>query len=226
MAQITLFTDSRFPCPQRLQLVILELGITVKGVQELDIERSEQKSTELRKLNPSGAVPFIQDDAQKPPLLLSESRAIARYLALRYSTSTGRNPMLVPDAGDFIGLAKFEEAASIELTCFDAAANPLVFEEYFKLRYSNQAADTERCKALRERLNDVLTLLDNRLAGQQFMAGETVTLVDFFYVPYMHYLATHVWPSVLDGRQHLGAWWKMMQGRDSYRVVFGQQAAN
>ncbi|KAJ3455146.1 hypothetical protein MRS44_013746 [Fusarium solani] len=177
----------------------------------------------------AGAVPFIQDDAQKPPLLLSESRAIARYLALRYSTSTGRNPMLVPDAGDFIGLAKFEEAASIELTCFDAAANPLVFEEYFKLRYSNRAADTERCKALRERLNDVLTLLDNRLAGQQFMAGErsqTVTLVDFFYVPYMHYLATHVWPSVLDGRQHLGAWWKMMQGRDSYRVVFGQQAAN
>jgi hypothetical protein len=39
---------------------------------------------------------------------------------------------LVPDAGDTRAWAAFEEAASIEQTAFDVAANPLVFEEYFK----------------------------------------------------------------------------------------------
>jgi hypothetical protein len=43
MSQLTLFTDSRFPCPQRLQLVILELGLEITDVHQVDIMNREQQ---------------------------------------------------------------------------------------------------------------------------------------------------------------------------------------
>lgn len=63
--------------------------------------------------------------------MLAESRAIARYLAHAYG-SKDTSVSLLPDPDDAVAIAKFEEAASIELTSFDAAANQLVFEELFK----------------------------------------------------------------------------------------------
>jgi glutathione S-transferase len=63
--------------------------------------------------------------------MLTESRAIARYLAHAYG-SNDASASLLPDPNDVVAIAKFEEAASIELTSFDAAANQLVFEELFK----------------------------------------------------------------------------------------------
>jgi len=43
MSQLTLFTDSRFPCPQRLQLVIFELGLKITNIHQLDIIKREQQ---------------------------------------------------------------------------------------------------------------------------------------------------------------------------------------
>lgn len=77
-------------------------------------------------------MPCIRDDAEDPPLFVSESRAIARYLAFRYGETGNEETRLLPNARDPVALAKFEEGASIELTLFDPAANRLVFEEYFK----------------------------------------------------------------------------------------------
>lgn len=82
----------------------------------------------LLEANPAGSVPFIQDTAFSPPLALSESRAIARYITKKYGKDSG----LLPRDDDVVGWAKFEQAAANELAAFDPAANPLVFEEYFK----------------------------------------------------------------------------------------------
>ncbi|PTB61734.1 hypothetical protein BBK36DRAFT_1131054 [Trichoderma citrinoviride] len=131
MSQITLFTDSRLPCPQRLLLTIHELGLQIKDIREVDISKSENKRLEILELNPFGAVPFIRDESYDPPLMLAESRAIARYLARAYG-SNDSSVSLLPDPNDVLAIAKFEEAASIELTSFDAVANQLVFEELFK----------------------------------------------------------------------------------------------
>lgn len=63
--------------------------------------------------------------------MLTESRAIARYLAQAYGSSDA-SASLLPDPTNVVAVAKFEEAASIELTSFDSCANQLVFEELFK----------------------------------------------------------------------------------------------
>jgi hypothetical protein len=43
MSQITLFTDSRLPCPQRLLLAIHELGLQINDIREVDISKFEHK---------------------------------------------------------------------------------------------------------------------------------------------------------------------------------------
>ncbi|RBR16339.1 hypothetical protein FVER53590_05934 [Fusarium verticillioides] len=215
MSQLTLYTDSRFPCPQRLQLVILELGLDITDIHEVDIIKREQQKPEFLKINPFGAVPCLQDHSHDPVLVMTESRAIARYLADRYG---GLDNKLIPDGE--VAKAKFEEAASIELTSFDAIANPLAFEAYFKSQFMNQEPKELVVKDLKVKLKRVLRLLDQKLSTQPFMAGETVTLVDFFYVPYMHYLQDGVWPTILDAHANLLTWWSQMKGRVSYRQIY------
>jgi glutathione S-transferase len=60
-------------------------------------------------------------------LILSESRAIVQYLATGYG-----NGKLMPNPLDIRATARFEQAASIELTAFDVHAHRLVLEEHFK----------------------------------------------------------------------------------------------
>ncbi|KAJ4264191.1 hypothetical protein NW762_005385 [Fusarium torreyae] len=216
MSKLTLFTDPRFPCPQRLRLVILELGLEITDTHYVNIIKREQRKEEFLKINPSGAVPCIQDHSYDPVLILSESRAIARYLASQYGKS---NDKLIPD-DDVVAKAKFEEAASIELTSFDATANRLAFEAHFKQVFMKQDPNEEVVEELKARLEKSLVLLDHKLSDKSFMTGETITLVDFFYVPYMHQLEANVWPTFLDGRQNLLAWWNRMKGRESYRQVY------
>ncbi|KAM0200028.1 hypothetical protein ACHAQI_011890 [Fusarium lateritium] len=215
MSQLTLFTDSRFPCPERLQLVILELGLEITDVHQVDIMKREQQNEEFLKINPFGAVPCLQDRSYDPILVLSESRAIARYLASRYGQPDKK---LIPE--DEVAKAKFEEAASIELTLFDAVANPLAFEAHYKPMFMKQEPKEQQVKDLKVRLERVLGLLDRKLSDRPFMAGETVTVVDFFYVPYMRQLKVNVWPTCLDGRPNLLAWWNRMEGRDSYLKLY------
>ncbi|SPJ78908.1 related to glutathione S-transferase PM239X14 [Fusarium torulosum] len=218
MSQLTLFTDSRFPCPQRLQLVILELGLEIDDVHQVDIMNREQQKEEFLTINPFGAVPCLQDRSYDPVLVLSESRAIARYLASRYGQSGNK---LIPD--DEVAKAKFEEAASIELTSFDAVANPLAFEAHFKPMFMKQEPKEQLVKDLKVRLERVLGLLDRKLSDQPFMAGEAITVVDFFYVPYMHHLKVNIWPTCLDDRPNLLAWWNRMEGRESYRQLYEEE---
>ncbi|KAG5748317.1 hypothetical protein H9Q70_009011 [Fusarium xylarioides] len=215
MSQLTLYTDSRFPCPQRLQLVILELGLNITEIHEVDIIKREQQKPEFLEINPFGAVPCLQDHSHDPVLVLTESRAIARYLAGRYGEPDNK---LIPD--DEVAKAKFEEAASIELTSFDAVANPLAFEAYFKSQFMKQEPKEQVVKDLKLKLERVLRLLDQKLSTQPFMAGGAVTLVDFFYVPYMHYLQDGVWPTLLEAHTNLLTWWNQMKGRASYRRIY------
>ncbi|KGO72925.1 Glutathione S-transferase, N-terminal [Penicillium italicum] len=167
-------------------------------------------------MNPFGALPCLKDSSFDPPLVLYESRAIVRYLALRYGQGT-----LMPNPSDIRAAALFEQAASTELTAFDPVANRLVFEQFFKpkLFASDGSVDVSLVASLKSRLQVVLDTLDSILNRQNYMAGEDCSVVDLFYVPYLHHLTTSVWPSVLENRPHLKSWWEKMKLRPSYLEV-------
>ena len=76
--------------------------------------------------HPFGQLPYIDDDG----LVLFESRAICRYLALKH----GGVGTLIPDTADLVATARFEQAASIELCNFEPHASGLAHENIFKRR--------------------------------------------------------------------------------------------
>ena len=70
---------------------------------------------------------------------LYESRAICRYLALKYE----KQRKLVPSPFDHQAYGLFEQGASIEVTNFDPYASGAVFEIMFK-----PCVSSSRCQVL------------------------------------------------------------------------------
>lgn len=62
-------------------------------------------------------------------IILSESRAIARYLATKHA---GKGTSLMPDPTDLKAVALFEQWASVEVDQFDKPASPLIVEVFLK----------------------------------------------------------------------------------------------
>ena len=110
-------------CTARVRTVFEELSIPYEFVL-VDFAKLEHKAPEFTAVQPFGQVPYIDDDGFK----LFESRAICRYLALKY----GGIGKLIPDPANLQKTALFEQGASIELSNFDPFASALAFENVFK----------------------------------------------------------------------------------------------
>ena len=69
-------------------------------------------------------MPLIEDGE----MTLFESRAIARYIATKYSTS---GTPLVPDVGDVEGNARLDQATFSELGNFNPPASGIATQKFF-----------------------------------------------------------------------------------------------
>ena len=117
---LTLYGNSHSTCTARVRTVLEELSIPHEFV-EVDFSRpGVLKTPEVLAVQPFGQIPYIDDDGFK----LFESRAICRYLAIKY----GGIGKLIPDPSDVQKTALFDQAASIEVTNFDPPASGLGFE--------------------------------------------------------------------------------------------------
>ena len=100
-----------------------ELGLTYESIY-LDFTKGEHKTPEYLAHQPFGQLPYIEDDGVE----VFESRAICRFLALKY----GGVGTLLPAQGDLEKTAKFEQAASVELSNFEAPMGLLAWEVKYK----------------------------------------------------------------------------------------------
>jgi glutathione S-transferase len=91
----------------------------------IDMRAGQHKSPEHLEKQPFGQLPFIEDDG----LILYETRAICRYIALKYRD---QGTSLIPDISDLKATALFEQAASIEQNNFEPYALGLVMEKLYK----------------------------------------------------------------------------------------------
>ena len=120
---LKLYGNPHSTCTQRVLTVLHELSIPHELVV-IDFAKGEHKAPAFLAVQPFGQVPYIDDDGFK----LFESRAIARYLALKY----GGVGKVIPDPKDLQKTALFEQGASVEQSNFDPAASALAFENIFK----------------------------------------------------------------------------------------------
>ncbi|KAH7926062.1 glutathione S-transferase [Leucogyrophana mollusca] len=178
----------------------------------VDIRNGEQKLPKHTQNQPFGQVPYIDDDG----FVLYESRAIARYLAKKYAGQG--TPGLIP-INDPKAEAQFECAASIEAFNFDPFAYGVAWEKVFKLRRGLQT-DEARMAEMLATLNTKLDAYEVILAKQTYLAGDNVTLADFFHLPLGTMLEGPGFElDIFSKRPNVSRWWKAISTRPSWLAV-------
>ncbi|KAH9942070.1 glutathione transferase [Amylocystis lapponica] len=199
-------------CTRRVALVCKEKNIPYELVV-VDLSKGEHKASAFVANQPFGQVPYIVED---DGFTLFESRAIARYLALKYAA---QGVPILPAVSDFKAHALFEQAASIELTNFDPFASGIAAEKVFKpLRGID--GNAALAASLQTQLAAKLDAYDKIFARQKYLAGDNVTLADLFHLPYGAMLSTMGINLLEDpSRPNLVRWWKDITARPSWQAV-------
>lgn len=176
--------------------------------EELDIpyelrryERDPQTRlapAEYRALTPFGTAPVITDGA----LTLGESAAIVEYVARIH----GQGRLLVrpdaPDYADFLFWFHFSNGSLMPAAMIDSVARRL-------------GGDNPLVTALRARHGRAHALLEQRLAGVPFLAGDTLTAADImtlFVLTTMRFFSDHD----LSPYPHIRAYIERMTARPAY----------
>ncbi|TCD61529.1 hypothetical protein EIP91_008290 [Steccherinum ochraceum] len=197
-------------CTRRVALVCEEVGVPYELVV-VNISKGEQKTSTFLEHQPFGVVPYIVD---QDGYELYESRAIGRYLATKHSSP------LIPSPTDVKKWGKFEQAASIEQSNFDAFALNIATERVFKPA-KGLAGDEALAQRYTEALKAKIDVYEVILSKQKYLAGEECTLADLFHLPYGA-LITKIGINFLEDditRPHVARWWKDITSRPSWLKV-------
>ena len=136
MSVVTIYGSKQSTCVRRTAAILKAVGQPYV-VKELDWAKGEYKTPEHYSRHPFGRMPVIEFEGLTlygAPIVVkrraatdcrTESRAIARYFALR-----AKSP-LVPNPNDLNEVALFEQGASVEVCDFDPPASGLGGEKVF-----------------------------------------------------------------------------------------------
>jgi len=149
----------------RAHLFLGLLGVKPELVP-VDLAQGEQKSAEFLSMNPFGQVPVLEDEG----LHISDSNAILVYLAKRY----GQGRWLPEDAVGAAAVQRWLSVAAGEIASGPAVARVI---NVFK-----RALDPAEPIA---RAHRVLALIEDRLAGRQWIAAAEPTIADVALYSYI-----------------------------------------
>ncbi|KAF9800158.1 hypothetical protein IEO21_10423 [Rhodonia placenta] len=199
-------------CTRRVALVLKEKNVPYKLVP-VDLTKNENKSPSYLANQPFGQVPYIVDD---DGFQLFESRAIGRYIALKYPDQGNK---LMPDPADLKKTALFEQAASIELSNFDPLASTLAFERLVKPRRGLGETNEALVAQITQQLGAKLDVYEVILSKTKYLAGEEVSLADLFHIPYGSMLGMMRIDLGSETRPNAARWWKDIMSRPSWVSV-------
>ncbi|CAK8677891.1 glutathione S-transferase 1-like [Clavelina lepadiformis] len=154
------------PFSRAVQMTLTALGVKY-SIETIDLMKGEQRTDEYKKINPRGKVPALVDGK----LSLGESRAIACYLCNKYAS--GSKKTLYPSAPEL--------RAKVDMLLYVGEWIADTIVEY--LNIAGVLFRGEKPKD--EKLADVkscLQYLEDCLKGQNYIAGDNLTIADFFAV--------------------------------------------
>lgn len=153
----------------RARWLLEELEVPYELVK-LDVAKQETTTPAHLALHPLGEVPVLVDGAT----VLFESLAICLYLADRFPEKQLAPPLGSAERGPYLQWLVFAEVT----------LEPLVLEHYRNAQLPEEKkADLARQHA---RLKDVLTAIDARLEGREFVAGNAFTAADLALASILH----------------------------------------
>lgn len=191
----------------RAAIVLEECGLPYR-VHRVDLVKGEQRNPAFLRINPAGAIPAIIDPHGPggQPLTLTQSGAIAIYLAEKTGRFLPRDPMQRALALQWLMFAVSDCAQASGMIFFESVLLPdkspanLAFAERRMLRFFRVA--------------------DGRLAHGEWLAGE-LSIADFSLYP-----VCAVRKPIIDAAgdvPHLARWMAALEARPG--VARGMQAA-
>lgn len=201
---LTIYGHPMSTCTRKVLTTAAELG-TPHELVLVDFAKGEHKQPTHVARQPFGRVPAVDDDGFK----LFESRAICRYL------NEQAGGALAP--ANARGRAKMEQWISIETSEFTGPAMKFVYHHIFQ-----RAQDEATLTTARAGMEQALTVMEAELAGQPFLAGETFSLADVAFMPYVDYTKATPAKEIYDRFPAVNAWWSRVSERPSWRKVTGR----
>jgi len=197
------------PSYQTALLAAIETGASYTVIP-VDFTKGEPHLPANIAHQPFGLVPYLLDD----DFSLYESRAIARYIAAKQKSH------LIPDGSDLKKTAKFEQAASVEQTNWAPFILAVALDTIWAPGLFDDAA---KAKHLAD-LNKKLDVFETILSKQKYFAGDELTLVDLFFLPFgtavVEVGKVDLFPEAK--RPNLARWWKEISSRPSWQAVKAQ----
>ncbi len=171
----------------------------------VDFAKAEHKQPAHLARQPFGQIPALDDDGFK----LYESRAIARYI-----DGKAGGPLTPKDARD---RALMEQWISIETSNFTSHAMKFIYHSVFR-----REQPAEVLKAAGAALDLTYGVMNQRLATVPFLAGNTFSIADLCFMPYLEYLALSPAGEKLSEHPHVAAWWNKLSARETWGKTIGR----
>src|SRR5919197_4493087 len=183
---------------RRVRMALIEKGIEAELV-EVDMVNRAHRRPEYLRLNPYGRVPTLEEDG----FVLYESTAILEYLE-----ATRPSPALVPaDARGRALVAMHMKLCDIQLA---RQTGTIIFPKRFLPRERwDEAAMAQAKKEIERHLG----IVEQQLAGREWMVGERYSLVEVCYTPFVEFFPL----MEIAPPPAVAAWTARMLGRPSAR---------
>lgn len=198
------------PNPRRVRMYLAEKGVDIPTVQ-IDLAGGQHLTSEYRQVNPQCMVPALElDDGT----VITQSLAICTYIEETHPT-----PPLMGETPEEKALVMMWYQ-HIELGGMNAVAEYLRnSNERFQDRALVGPVNYEQIQALaergRQRIEEFMTLLNNRLTASPYVAGPRFTLADiagYIVVDFARRAADFAPP---EDAEALVRWYGEMAGRPS-----------
>jgi glutathione S-transferase len=209
---ITLYDCATAPSPRRARIFLAEKGVAYETVQ-VDLSNSEQLSRAYRTLNAQCTVPALCTEEGD---MLTDNAAITAYLEARYPEPPllGTTPIEKAHIASWNWRAEFEGLLAVAEALRNSAPSMANRALPGPVAYPQIAELAQRGLA---RVQQFFSMLDERLAGRDFIATDRFTVADITAVVAVDFARV---VRIKPGEQHpqLQRWRAAMGQRPSMSV--------
>jgi glutathione S-transferase len=201
---LKIFGNPMSTCTRKVLMTLAETNAPFE-LTVVDFGKGEHKHPAHVRRQPFGRIPALEDDGFE----MFESRAMCRYINRKVGGS------LVP--ADLKAYARMEQWISIETSEFSAHAMKFIYNDIFKRPQEAAVLD-----AAGKALETTCATMDKQLAETPFVAGDTFTLADICFMPYIEYAMGSAAKEIFAKHRHVSTWWNKISERPTWQKATGK----
>jgi len=194
-------------CTRKVLMTLFEKSVPFK-FEQVNLAKAEQKAPDyIKRHHPFGVIPVLDDDGFQ----LYESRAIMRYLDKRV-------PGTSLSFSDIHSMGLMEQWISVEAAYLSEPAVQLVKQLYWG---PLQGLETDQAlvERAKDRVEQALNVMEKGLTHQAYLAGDTFSLADISWMPYIDYLFPATLGHFISDRPAINRWWTEVSQRSTWLKV-------